>query len=158
MAQYMAIDGIKGNVTTKGYTGNIQVRSVQHMSQRMVAHRVGTSTREIGIPHLQHVQIIKDEDEASALLWQYFYAGKVIPKVEITRCSLASGTAEWQSKMTLNNVMVSSIREQGHADGGGELITLAFSKIERGFRSQNGSGQWQTPKHTSFDIESAQAG
>ena len=156
MAQYMSIDSIKGNVTTQGFNGAIALSSASHIGERAVRHKVGSSTREISTPHVHHLQITKDEDEASALLWQYLYSGKSIPKVEITRCSLASGKAEWQSKITLSNVMVSHMQDQSHAGGNGEAITLAFSKIERSYRSQNSSGQWQTPKHTSFDIESAQ--
>jgi type VI secretion system Hcp family effector len=158
MAQYMSIDSIKGNVTTQGYKDTIQIKSMQHVSERAVAHRVGTSTREIGIPHLEHIQLSKDEDDSSALLWQYFYSGKVIPKVEITRCALNNGKAEWQSKITLDNVMVSSMHHQSHDEGGAELLTLSFSKIERSYRSQSNSGQWQAPKHTSFDIETAKVG
>lgn len=158
MAQYMTIDNIKGNVTTQGFSGAIALKSASHVSERAVRHKVGSSTREIGIAHLHHLQITKEEDDASALLWQYLYSGKSIPKVEITRCSLASGKAEWQSKITLSNVMITQMQDHGSDHGSGEMLTLAFSKIERSFRSQNSSGQWQTPKHTSFDIESAQIG
>jgi type VI secretion system Hcp family effector len=158
MAHYMVIDGIKGNVTNQGFNGAIALKTTAHVSERTVRHKVGSGTREMGTVYLHHLQITKNEDDASALLWQYLYAGKSIPKVEISRCSLTSGKPEWQSKITLKNVMISQMQDQSFADGNGEAITLAFSHIERSYRSQNSSGQWQTPKHTSFDIESAQIG
>ena len=158
MPQYMIIDNVKGDVSTQSYVGAIDIKSVEKQVDRAVMHRIGTNTREVGIPSIDHVQISKNEDSASALLWQYFYSGKVIPKVVIDRCTLNSGKAEWQSRIILNNVMVASITNQSHETGGQELLTLSYSKIEHAFRSQNTAGQWQTAKHTSYDLETAKSG
>jgi len=158
MPQYMVIDNIKGDVSTQSYVGAIDIKSVEKQVDRAVVQRIGTSTREVGIPSINHVQISKNEDSASALLWQYFYSGKVIPKVVIDRCALNSGKAEWQSRIILNNVMVSSITNQSHEMGGQELLTLSYSKIEHAFRGQSAAGQWQTAKHTSYDLETAKSG
>lgn len=158
MACYLKIDTIKGNVTTKGFEGCIAVHGVSHTGQRAFRHRVGTAHTEMGIPELSYLSFHKSTDEASAQLWQYFVSGKSIPEVTFTRCHLNSGQAEWQSKISLQNVFVTSIQEDAHDVAGSETIELSYRKIERSYRSQNTSGSWQTPKHTSYNLETAEVG
>lgn len=157
MAQYMCIPNIKGNVGTKGYEDAILVSGLQHAQQRYVTQKPGTSNRDVGVANMQHMQITKIEDSASAQLYQAFYQGTVIPKLEIVRCSLLNGTAEWQSKLILTNVMIASINSFSGHHGAKEMITLAFNKIERSMRSQNSTGQYQTPKRTSYDLTTTEA-
>jgi type VI protein secretion system component Hcp len=54
--------------------------------------------------------------------------------------------------------MVSNIQENSNEMGSQETIDLAYSKIERSYRSQNASGAWQAPKHVSYDLEKAVTG
>ena len=50
------------------------------------------------------------------------------------------------------------MQEQGSEHGSDELLTLAFSKIERSYQDQNTAGQQQAQKHTSFDLATAEVG
>lgn len=158
MTQYMKINNMKGNVTTKGYEGCVNIHGLSHMAIRGVLQKVGSSSREIGVLNLRHVEFQKEVDSASSDLWHYFFSGESIPELTITRCHLNDGTAEWQSKITLHDVMVANIQENTNMKGAGEVVELAFSKIERSYRNQNSSGQWQTPKRVSYDIPSAKMG
>lgn len=158
MPQYLKINAIKGNVTTKGYEGCINVSSLNHLGDRNISQRAGVSHREMGIVELGHLQLQKQVDASSADLWQYFLAGKVIPELTITSCHLNNGSAQWQSKITLHNVKIAHIQEITNEKGGFENIDLAYSKMERGYRSQSGAGEWQTPKHVSFDLETIAVG
>lgn len=158
MAQFMTIANIKGNVTSKSYEGAIQIHGIQHTNHRHVSQKVGSSNCDIGIVNTHHIQITKDEDASSTQLYQAFYQGKVIPKIEIDRCSLLSGNPEWQSKVILTNVMISSIVQHASNQGARELITLSFNKIERSFRGQSSSGSWQTAKRMSYDIATTEVG
>ena len=157
MSLYISTANIKGNVTIKGLENSIQIESYQHLGQRMVRQNVGTTNKEISPVQLNHMSIVKAVDGASADLWQYFLTAKVIPELTIARVNLNSGYPEWQSKIILSNVMVTNIQEVGNAIGHNETIELAYSKIERSYRQQNNLGRWQTPKHVSFNLQTAKA-
>ena len=156
MTQYIKINGITGNVDTTGYEGCIEIQTIQHIANRFIKQQIGAPNRDIGAILMQHLQMQKKIDASSAQLNQYFLSGTNIDQVEINRCSLCSGNAEWQSKIILHNVLISGIEEYSSADGGSEILKLSFSKMEKSYRTQNTNGSWQSPKRTGYNLETAE--
>ena len=54
--------------------------------------------------------------------------------------------------------MIARLTESKNDGGSKENLMLSFNKIERGYRNQDRHGAWQVPKHTSFDLQKAEAG
>jgi type VI protein secretion system component Hcp len=158
MPQYMMIKGIKGNVTARGYENAIELMALDHVGVRPIDQNIGTPNHDVGLLDLGHLHVVKSVDGASAVLWQLFFKGKMIPKLEIVHCIVSNDKPEWITKLTLSNVMISSMHDTSNGQGMTETLTLAFSKMERGYRMINAAGQWQAPKHTSFDLPTAAAG
>ena len=157
MPLYMLIDGIKGNVTTKGYEGAIQIHSLSHLGVRPVEQAIGTANRDIGMLQLDHMQLRKSMDASSMALSQYFLTGKSMPKVSIIQVSLNNGTAEWHAKRILSNVVITSMQEIANDDGFDEMLTLVCSEIQKSYRAKSASGRWLEPSHTGFDLATVRA-
>jgi type VI protein secretion system component Hcp len=155
MSLILKIDGISGEATGKGIEGGIQLHHMKNSSVRPVVQRVGIDSHDIGMMHMDHIVITKNHDQASIKLAQHLLLGKSIPKAEITQYNLTSGYPEWKYKLTLSNVRVVSIDDISDSHGGYEQMTLAFSKIEKSYRSQSSSGSYKTPQHTGFDLPTA---
>ncbi len=156
MAIYMQISGIPGNATAKGYENWIQLSSLHHFATRSVHNEVGAAkNRGIGVPRLGEIEIVKNLDAATPLLFQRFCAGSSISTVKI---DLVSTDEQLQPYLeyTLSNVIISSITN--HATGGApySVITLNYTKIEEKFTAHDGSGVAQSPIVAGYNLETAE--
>ena len=156
MPLYMEINDVKGSVSTQGFSGAILLHGMQQQGSRVILQSPGMGTqREVGMPTLAHIRIIKSHDAASAQLRAHFCAGKSIEQVNIYQCILSKDSADWHAKTILYNVIISSLQEMVNSDGGEEILELAYTKIEKGYRQQDAQGQLLTPHITSYDITTA---
>jgi len=156
MAIYMKIAGISGSVSTKGFQNTIELFSLQQINQRPVQQVAGMGeNREKGSLVMQHMQVSKGFDAASPMLYDHFCSGKAIPEVTIYQCFHSGQHPDWQIQYTLHNVIISGFNEAATSRGHHESLTLAFTKIEKGYRQQNSAGQLQSPAYTGYDLAQA---
>lgn len=156
MAIYMRTQDIKGNVTTQGLEGAILLYTVVQRGARSISYSPGTCyAREMSGLLLNPIQIAKGHDAASAGLYDYFCSGKTIDEIELLFCPLSHDTSDWSAKYTLHYVTISLHHELLNGMGGQELIELAYTKIEKGYKQQNEQGQLQAPRFTGYDLASA---
>jgi len=136
MSIYMKLDGIKGNVTTQGYEGAIEIRHANLNFNRQVNTQVGNaSNRLIGAATLNPFRLEKIADSSSARLLGRMLTGKVIPKAEIFMCSSEGDKGFAHVSYTLFNVIVKNIYTlmKDISTLPKEEIILDFTKIEISF-------------------------
>lgn len=155
MAYYMQIKDIKGDVKAHDFVGAIAIFGLVHIAERPIFTRPGSINRELGLMNIGYLQLYKHTDSASAELFSAFLTGSYFNQVEIYQCRSGSGNPEWATKITLSNVFISEMHEHGNVMGTSETLTLAYSKIEKSYRTKAANGQWQVPKRTGFDIPTA---
>ena len=158
MSLVMQIPQIKGNVTIKGLENSILIHAYTLDSERLVHQRTGVVNDGMGVVQLKQLHLTKAVDQSSVKLAQLFLQGKTIPEVTITQFNLNSGYPEWHHKLVLSNVRIANLKDFMDSNGATEKLTFAFSKIEKSYRSQFASGNWQTPEHAAFDIPTAKVG
>ncbi len=156
MALFMKINGVKGNVTSQGYEGWIQLSSMDNGIKRNMATKVGkTADRESTTPSFQEIEITKDIDSSTPTLYQYACEGHSMTNVEIHACSTGQTLSPY-AKIQLSNVVVSSYHETILGDEQPfEEITLNFTKIQKTYISRDSQNKPQSPITFGFDLEKA---
>lgn len=160
MATYMQINGIQGNVTSKGFEHWIACRSTHHTVKRgMLATTTGRARdRSRGVPTFCEMEITKDIDKASPLLFQKFCEGNNIDQIKIATVQTNSDLSAYL-EYTLHNVIVSSIsRINDNSDEKPiEIIKFNFTKLEEKYTPYDAAHQAQSPVSSGYDLESAQS-
>ena len=152
MAIYMKIDNVKGSVTTKGFQDTIQLYSIHQNGSRPVQHCVGMGNdREKGQLNFDCIHISKGYDSATITLYDYFCSAKTIPTVQIYQC-IINNNPDWQIQYTLHNVLISNLSEYTTAEHTQENLSLAYTKIEKGYKQQSSNGQFSSPSYTGYDL------
>ncbi len=156
MSIFMQIKGVKGNVTTKGYEGWIQLRSFDNGVKRNITSQVGRVTdREGAKPSFQEIEVTKNIDLSTPALYQDACEGTSIPVVEIHVCSTGAELSPY-AKYKLNNVVISRYNEvvlgEEHPF---EIIGLNFTKIEKTYISRDSQNKPQSPVTFGYDLETA---
>jgi len=156
MALFMKINGMKGNVTSQGYEGWIQLSSLDNGVHRKIATNVGrTADREGSTPSFQEVEITKDIDSSTPSLYQYACEGQAIPEIEIHACSTGKELSPY-AKYKISNVMISGYDEAVlDEEAPFEKITLNFTKIQKTYISRDSNNKPQSPTTFGYDLEQA---
>jgi type VI secretion system secreted protein Hcp len=132
MPIYMKIDGIKGQVSTKGYEESIALESAQFGASRNLGTFTGTS-REVGTPNISEIVVTKMLDSASTALFRNSLLGDPFPMVELffTR-DKGGGEQEAYLKITLEQVLITSYSLSGSSgvDAPMESLSLNFLTVE----------------------------
>lgn len=131
MPIYMKIEGIKGQVMTKGFEETIALTSVSHGLTREIKSFTGTS-REVASPTLSEMAVTKVHDSSSVALFRNSLLGDPFPKVEIFFCrDKGGGEVEAFLTVTLEQVLITSYSLSGASEGDApmESLTLNFLKI-----------------------------
>lgn len=137
---FLKIDAIDGESLDHGHKNEIELLSFAFGATQpgSAGHGGGSG---IGKVQVQDFHFSKYFDKASPKLFEACATGKHTPKVVLT-CRKAGGTQQEYLKITLSEVIVSSIQNSG--SGGDSLptesVTLNFSKIEIEYKPQDEKG------------------
>jgi type VI secretion system secreted protein Hcp len=130
---YMNYEGIKGEVTSAGHGGWIEIDSVQWAPPPPAVPPApapaGVATGGPGT-----LRFVKKADKASSLLSKAAATGRLVPAVQI---DVQKGAA--YQRYELKNVMISSYSVSGQGSGDPiptESISFNFSKIEYKYPEQ----------------------
>ncbi len=133
-AIYVKIEGLKGDVTTKGYEGYFVADSFSFGVEREMkesGEKGGTADINIGVGELQEVTISKSMDRASAELAQFAVNGNSPGTAEIEFVEVAGdGKAYTYLKYKLDRCFVKSWSTSGDADDRPtEEVAFYYNKI-----------------------------
>jgi type VI secretion system secreted protein Hcp len=133
MTIYMKVEGIEGDVTTKGFEKQIEILSFSFGANRNIKTAARKDTnRESDEPRLSEVSLAKLWDATSSpKLFEESVAGKLNHKATITFTTTSEGAVEKYLEIELSDTAISSFQmSDGGADKPTESIGLNFSKIQ----------------------------
>jgi type VI secretion system secreted protein Hcp len=154
---YMKIEGINGEVTTKGFEKYIELQSAQLGHSRAVNTREsGGGTR--GTPQMTEIVITKYNDGTSATLFRESLMGKG-KKVTIVFAATGVDKSTPYLTLELENTLISSYNMSGTGGDGHdkpiESLTLNFTKVT--FKTTTLDEKLKgTPDSTTFDLQTGQ--
>lgn len=157
MALYMKMDGINGNVTTKGHEGWIDIKSARFSCHRQIKLDVGHGAdRETSIPHFNEVVITKHTDISSADLFTHMLKGDAIPTVTLDVCNTADEVSAYV-QYHLSDVMISQLNDfiPGASCQPLETLSLHYTSIEKRFTPKDHANQAQSPKSAGYNLITA---
>lgn len=133
-AIYVKIEGVKGDVTTKGYEGYFVADSFSFGVEREMkesGEKGGTADINIGVGELQEVTISKSMDSISPTLAQFAVNGNSLGTAEIEFVEVAGGgEAHTYLKYKLDRCFVKSWSTSGDADDRPtEEVAFYYNKI-----------------------------
>ncbi|MCW3055278.1 MAG: hypothetical protein JWN14_4448 [Chthonomonadales bacterium] len=127
---FLKIDGIKGESTDKGHSGEIEIESFSWGVSAPTSNTGGGAG--VGKVVFSDLTIVKVVDTASPALFSTADSGKLLPAVQLT-CRKAGEKQQEFLVVKLTDATVSSYREGGNRHGGEfptEEIAFSFHKIE----------------------------
>ncbi len=155
MAIYIKIDGIKGNVTTDGYTDWVEVSSLQWGTGRAIMTETGKiCDREGSTPTFSEISLTKDMDKSSPYIFTESVAGISKPvDIHILRTEAGGTTAYVQYE--LENCLISSYSVSSGGDKPTESFSLNFTKIIMKYIPGKEDHTADAPIPAGYDIETA---
>jgi len=151
---FLKIEGVEGEATQDKFQKQIPLASFNLGANNSIDMMAGGG-RGAGRASLSTFNISKSTDKASPILFQACCLGKHFPKAEVSICK-AGGTQEPFMTYKFDTVFIADI----NWSGGGEetpteTLSLAYSKIEMTYKSQDEKGQLGKPVVASYDISAA---
>lgn len=158
---YMSIPGITGEVTTKGFAGDIELHSFQWGVGRGISSPTGgSSDRESSTPSVSEITITKNMDKTSPKLLDAILSGKDEQEVDIYFVNITRGDGglgtQVYAEYKLSDVLVSGYSVSSGGDRPTESLSLNFTKVEYSYFAQNADGT-TTPIVTNYDLTTAQS-
>jgi type VI secretion system secreted protein Hcp len=164
---YMKLEGIEGNVTSKGHQHWIELDSISFHTQRALnTHSGRVANRETSLPQLSDFTVSKLMDKTSPLIFNEAVVGRAMPEVIIhlvTTNNMANPYMEYR----LYNVIVRSyevLSESASEDKNKavraigypmEVFCLNFDKIEMKFTPFDENHKPQSPIPSGYDLKEA---
>lgn len=150
---FLKIDGIEGESLDKAHKNEIQLLSFSFGATQPGSAGIGGGSG-VGKVQVHDLQFSKFYGKDSPKLFEACAIGKHTPKVVLT-CRKAGGSQQEYLKVTLSNVLVSSI--QTSSSGGESLptesVTLSFSKIEIEYKPQDEKGNLGGVVKAGWDLD-----
>ncbi len=138
MDTYILINGIGGDSTAPGHVGWTDVLSMGHgISMTLVSGGGGSG---FGRPVHEPLTFTKRLDQGSPLLYNALCRGTVIPNAQID-FMLSAPTVIQFYKVTLNNVIVTSVQASANGDVPTETISLVYGQVTWTYTQVNAPGQ-----------------
>jgi type VI secretion system secreted protein Hcp len=154
---FMKFGPISGDVTEKGFTGDIELNSFQWGVSRTIGNPTpGSTDRPSSSPSVLEITITKMMDKTSPLLLQALLQGQSTSEVDIFFVHLGAALGKPGQNVTyaeyvLSNVLVSSDTVSSGGERPTESLTLNFTKVQFKY-SGNGA-----PVTTVYDLTQTQA-
>jgi type VI secretion system secreted protein Hcp len=156
-AIYMKIEDIKGEVTTKGYEGWIEVHSAAFSVSREIAEPTGgISDRESGRARFSDFSVTKIADSTTPLLFLESVLGSG-KQVDIHFTKAIDAAVQPYYTITLSDVLVSGFSQSSGGDVPMESMSLNFTKIKTSFTPTDPKGGTGTPITRGYDITTGKA-
>ena len=159
MAIYVKWDGIKGNVTAKGYPDHMAINSFAFGLARGITMEAGNmSNREANRPSIREVTISKPADNSATAIFKESVSGSAGKK--LTFKFVQTGADKIHEFMTydLEDVLVSGYSISADAEGDPiETISLSFSKIMVKYNDFDKSNKSASPQRVGYDLTSGRA-
>jgi type VI secretion system secreted protein Hcp len=147
---FLKIEGIKGESQDRQHPDEIVVVSFEHGGQQGSVG--GTSGGGSGKVRLGELVVKKQVDSASAPLFLALASGRHIPKAILTVRRSGKVPVEIL-KITLTDVMVSSLKHGATTTSDSEEISLNFAKIELDYKPVKSDGAPGTLIKAGWDLK-----
>ena len=157
MAIYLEIEGIEGNVTSKGFEKMIEVSSFNWGVGRAISQNTGRmANREASRPSISEITVTKVVDKATPLLIQESTVGTKGKKVLIHFVTTGGDQLEEFLSYTLEDTLISSYSIGASSDGEpGETLSLSFSQFEVAFTEAGETNARSGKGRFGYDIAQA---
>lgn len=159
MAIYLEFEGIKGNVTAKGYENHIAVDSVSFSGNRNVSMEPGHMTnREVGRPSINPITLSKKADSSVAALFKEFVSGAAGKKATIKYVQTGADKVREYMSYTFENCLISHYSSSAAGENHpGENFQLSFSKITVNYVDTDATNKSGSPQRAGYDLAAAKA-
>jgi type VI secretion system secreted protein Hcp len=136
---FLKIDGVDGESADDKHKGEIEIDSFSLGAQQAGDGGAGGGST-VGKVHFHDLNITKGVDKSSAKLFLACAIGEHFKSAEIT-CRKAGKDQQEYLKLKFNEVIVTSIQQQGKASGEvTESLTLGFATFEKEYKEQKPDG------------------
>jgi type VI secretion system secreted protein Hcp len=140
---YLKLDGVEGEVTTKGFEKQIEIYSFSWGASNPTTVSPGGGGLGAGRVSVSSFNIMKKSDAASPKLFQSCCTGKHIPKATVTMRKAGGDSAVAFLVYEFEGLMVESVQWSGSTGGDDtptESLSLAFSKVSIRYTPQGIKG------------------
>jgi type VI secretion system secreted protein Hcp len=141
---FMKYGDIQGDVTAKGFEGDIQLNSFQWGVGRGISAPTAGGGRQVSAPSVSEITVTKQFDSSSVPLIREAFVGKGAP-VETDFVNLNKDKAQTYLQVKLDNTLVSGYSMSSGGDRPSESLSLNFTKIS--ISSINIKGETQNFKY-----------
>ncbi len=151
---FLKLEGIEGESEDSKHKNEMQIETVSWGVSNATSFSQGGGGG-VGKAHHQDVHVTRKVDKASPKLFLACSSGEHIKSAVLTFRKAGKDQQEYL-KVTLSDVMISSVSFQDHAAGGDlahESITLAYSKIEKEYKPQKPDGTLGGAISAGWDIK-----
>ncbi|MES2920652.1 MAG: type VI secretion system tube protein Hcp [Verrucomicrobiota bacterium] len=150
---FLKIKGIKGDSTDVGHEGEINAIAFSSAIQNIVS--TSGSGASVGRPKVSEITVTKMVDKTSPLLFVYCASGKHLANAEITVANTGGEKLTDFFKITLTDVLVSSVKTGANENTGAltEGVTLAFTKIQWKYIVYDPAGGVSTEVTGGYDLK-----
>ena len=155
MATYLKIDGIVGDVKSKGHENWIAIETVNFRVQRSISVEPNYTEYNSGArPTISEITINKKADKSSPSFFSAACLGNAKPQAEIDFC-ITDDSLNPYMKYCLGGVVLNSY-EVNTMDGEAiETIQLGFDRIEIKYTPYDENHQPQSPIPAGYDLRQA---
>ena len=152
MAIYMKYGSIKGDATTDGHQGWIELQSFQWGVGRALGTAArGSTSREHSEPHLSEITVTKPTDVATPKLLLDAVAGELNTTVKIDFTTTSKGQTTTFLNYTLENTGISGYSANSSGDMPMESLSLNFTKVTTTFTGMDPTISG-TPETVGYDL------
>jgi len=157
MAIYLDYDGIKGNVTAKGFEQCVKINTVRFGVSRSITMEAGKmANREVGKPTISQMILSKEADNSVAALFKEAIAGSSGKTATLKFVRTGSDKAEEFMEYILHDCLVSRYHISAESDEEPkENIALSFSLCEINYKDHDASNKAGNPQRTGYDLAKA---
>jgi type VI secretion system secreted protein Hcp len=152
---FVKIDGIKGESTDDKHKEQVEAMSFSWGATQPSSAASATGGRTAERVNIQDFSFVKILDKSTPMLFLACCDGRHIKEVVVELC-LASSDKHPYMKYTMEDVIVSSVRPGGSAQGGEvkplEEVTFNFGKIRLEYTPISSQGKPGSPERAGWDL------
>ncbi len=154
MTLYLQVNSIKGNVTEKGHENWIALKNLQFHLKRSHDMTTGCASNRTGSkPNFSEIEISKDMDSASAVLFQQACLGSSFKQLEIHACHTGDSFTPYVKYIFQNAICTYYSPCLG--EKAREIFRFGFTKAQMTYVGRDGKNNPQAPQTAGYDLEKA---
>lgn len=140
---FLKIDGIKGESQKKGHKDEIEIISFSFGASQHGSFHTGGAGGGSGKAEIRDISVMKAVDKSSPELFKACATGKHIKEIVIYSQKATGSDPLVYYKIKLEDVIVSSIDNQGASSGDAIMESVVFNtaKLTFDYQAQNAQGQ-----------------